>query len=252
MSHRNRVLFFAVLTVLICGAVLAALWLRPQPGGEHGQSAAQKEPFYTAAQFGIQTVHSSVDYNQNGKDDYADLLLGARRNAEDKPQYDNSYYQGGYPPENRGACTDLVWRAFRNAGYCLKDMVNRDVASHPDDYPVGGKPDPNIDFRRTAVLKIYFERHAVSLTADPNQIAVWQPGDLVTFGTHHIGVISDRRNRAGIPYLIHNAGQPDREEDALTHWGKISGHFRFDASRLKESDLIPFNSKTAKPSRLRS
>ena len=32
---------------------------------------------YTAADFGIDTVRSTVDFNENGADDYTDLLRGA-------------------------------------------------------------------------------------------------------------------------------------------------------------------------------
>lgn len=46
------------------------------------------------------------------------------------------------------------------------------------------------------------------------------PGDIVIFGTTHIGIVSDKRNKDGVPYLIHNAGQPLREEDALLSWNK--------------------------------
>ena len=45
----------------------------------------------------------------------------------------------------------------------------------------------------------------------------------------HIGIVSDKRNSKGIPYLIHNTGQPFREEDALEQYSKynpISGHYR--------------------------
>jgi len=244
LPHRNKILFLSLTAALAFGICLAALWLQPHSGGAPpgGNAVSSTQKYYTANDFGIQTVRSSTDFNRNGTDDSTDLLLGARRDAENMPKYDNSYYQGGYPPDGAGACTDLVWRAFRNAGYRLKDMVDRDIAEHTSAYSANGKPDPNIDFRRTADLKIYFERHAVSLTTDPKQIAQWQPGDIVTFGTHHIGIISDRRDKDGIPYLIHNAGQPDREEDALAHYGEISGHFRFDASRLDKSELIAFDS----------
>lgn len=91
------------------------------------------------------------------------------------------------------------------------------------------KPDPNIDFRRVPNLKVYFERNAITLTNNLDEIAEWQPGDIVTFETMHIGIISDKRNKKGIPYLIHNAGQPYREEDVLEAWNvwhPISGHFR--------------------------
>lgn len=50
----------------------------------------------------------------------------------------------------------------------------------------------------------------------PKKIEAWQPGVIVIFeNSNHIGIISDKRNRNGVPYLIHNAGQPKREEDAL-------------------------------------
>jgi uncharacterized protein YijF (DUF1287 family) len=194
---------------------------------------------YTAADFRIETISSSVDRNQNGIGDTMDIVLGARKDAVNKPKYDGSYYAGGYPPDNIGVCTDVVWRAFKNAGYSLKAMVDKDIGENVALYPdVKGKPDPNIDFRRVTNLMVYFGRKAESLTLDPSKTDQWQPGDFVTYGSFHIGIVSDIRNNNGVPYIIHNAGQPMREEDALTRW-KISGHYRFDAAQLEESDLIP-------------
>ena len=69
----------------------------------------------------------------------------------------------------------------------------------------------------------------ISLTTDLSKIGEWQPGDIVVFGSKHIGIISDIRNEKGIPYLIHNAGQPLREEDRLESYSEyqpITGHFR--------------------------
>ncbi|MGI6358595.1 MAG: DUF1287 domain-containing protein [Bacillota bacterium] len=197
--------------------------------------------YYEASDFSIETVQSSVDYNGNGIDDYTDILLGAREDAQKRPRYDGSYHAGGYPPDNIGVCTDVIWRAFRNAGYCLKDMVDQDIAAHPELYPgLDRVPDPNIDFRRVTNLKVFFQRYAQPLTLDPTEIDQWQPGDIVTFGTKHIAIVSNRRNRDGITYIIHNSGQPVREEDALTRSEQISGHFRFDASLLEDSCLLPF------------
>ena len=109
--------------------------------------------------------------------------------------------------------------------------MNADIAENTGLYPrVQGTPDPNIDFRRVPNLRVFFERYAESLTTDPYEIAEWQPGDIVTFEGSHIGIISDKRNRDGIPYLIHNSGQPKREEDALLRCHRnhpISGHFRW-------------------------
>lgn len=185
---------------------------------------------YTAKDFNIETVYSRIDYNQNGVDDYTDILLGARKDAENHPTYKSAYYSGGYPPENEGVCTDVVWRAFKNAGYDLKNMIDEDIKNHTKDYPaVNGKPDPNIDFRRVRNLKIYFKKICYTLTNDIKEIKEWQPGDIVIFGNSHIGIISDKRNKEGIPYLIHNAAQPLREEDTLELWNRntqVTAHYR--------------------------
>ena len=185
---------------------------------------------YTAGDFGIETVVSKIDYDNDGIDDYTDILQGAKTEAENKPTYKSAYYSGGYPPDNEGVCTDVIWRALKNAGYTLKDMVDKDIKENTDKYPrVAGKPDPNIDFRRAPNLKVYFERNHIVLTTDLAKIEEWQPGDIVVFGSTHIGIISDKRNEKGIPYLIHNGGQPIREEDFLETYDKyepISGHFR--------------------------
>jgi len=185
-------------------------------------------------------VTSPVDFNGNGVDDYTDILIGARMDAENRPRYDASWFLGGYPPEDAGVCTDLVWRAFKQAGYDLKAMVDRDIAANVALYPrTEGRPDPHIDFRRTANLKIFFERHAQVLTTDVTQVEQWQPGDIVTYGTWHSAIVSDRRNAEGLPYILHNMGQFNREEDRLAAW-EISGHFRFDASLVDPGLLIEF------------
>lgn len=193
---------------------------------------------YNADDFGITTLHSSVDFNENGVDDYTDILLGARKDAENHPKYDGSYYDGGYPPDDIGVCTDVVWRAFKNAGYNLREMVNNDVVAHPEAYAAIERPDNNIDFRRVVNLRVFFEKYGIPLTLDIDKIEEWQPGDIVIFGADkHIGIVSDKRNVNGQPYIIHNGGQPNREEDYLGR-GTVTGHYRFDASLLDESALV--------------
>mgnify|MGYP001624082541 FL=1 len=185
---------------------------------------------YTDNDFNIETIISSTDYDNDGIDDYSDILQGAKIEAEKKTKYKSAYYAGGYPPDTEGVCTDMVWRALKNAGYLLKDMVDEDIKNNVDEYPrVNGKPDPNIDFRRVPNLKVYFERNQISLTTDLSKIEEWQQGDIVVFGDSHIGIISDKRNKNGISYLLHNAGQPLREEDVLEIYNKynpITGHYR--------------------------
>lgn len=193
-----------------------------------------KPKVYYASDFDIETILSANDYDDDGIDDFTDIMLGARNDAINKPKYKSVYYAGGYPPDNEGVCSDVIWRAFKNAGYNLKDMIDIDIKNNPSDYPgLDDVPDSNIDFRRVRNLKVFFDKYATKLTLDPYEVASWQPGDIVIFGKNytHIGIISDKRNKDGIPYLIHNAGQYNREEEALIKWYKksgITGHYRYE------------------------
>lgn len=194
--------------------------------------------YYNASDFGIKTIYSKSDYNHNHIDDYTDFVLGAREDAENHPTYISKYYDDSYPPENEGVCTDVIWRAFKKAGYSLRDMVDNDIKANPEDYPNITNRDINIDFRRVINLEIFFEKYASSfkLSLNPKDYDSWQPGDIVIFEHKHIGIISDRRNKDGVAYVIHNNGQPIREEDYLTK-AKITGHYRFDATKISKEIL---------------
>lgn len=75
------------------------------------QEVKLEEKFYTAEDFGIETIKSNTDFDNDGIDDYTDILQGARIEAENKPNYRSAYYSGGYPPDDEGVCTDVIWRA---------------------------------------------------------------------------------------------------------------------------------------------
>ncbi len=192
---------------------------------------------YTAKDFNIKTVESQVDFDGDGIDDYRDIMLGARKDAENRPKYKSEYYNDAYPPDNIGVCTDVVWRAFKNAGYDLRAMVSKDIEENTKDYPNVEIPDSNIDFRRVKNLRVFFDKYATVLTTDTEKIEQWQPGDIVIFNNNkHIGIVSDKRNRDGKVYIIHNGGQPNREEDYLSR-STVVAHYRFDASKLDNSFL---------------
>ena len=196
---------------------------------------------YTAEDFNIATVYSGVDYNDNGIDDYTDILHGAKMDAENCPTYNGAYYSGGYPPDDIGVCTDVVWRAFKNAGFDLREMLNNDIIARPGDYPNVEQRDKNIDFRRVGNLRVFFDKYALSISTDITHIGEWQPGDIVIFGDDkHIGIVSDKRNSKGQPYIIHNYGQPKREQDFLKH-SNVTGHYRFDASRVPEGTIVKWS-----------
>ena len=86
--------------------------------------------YYQAKDFDIKTVYSSVDFDDDDIDDYSDFLLGARKDAENHPTYVSKYYADSYPPDSEGVCTDVIWRAFKNAGYSLRDMVYNDIKNN--------------------------------------------------------------------------------------------------------------------------
>lgn len=198
------------------------------------------KPTHTAQEFGIQVIHSPLDYNHNGVDDYTDFLQGAKLDAQNHPTYDGQYVAGGYPPSDIGVCTDVIWRAFRQAGYSLRDMVDQDVQEYPQRYPEIQDRDANIDFRRVKNLWAFFQAYGQELTTDIHDISQWQPGDIVIFDHgKHIGMVSDLRNRHGQPYILHNAGQFRREEDYLGRT-QVEAHYRFDASLVPEHVLVPW------------
>ncbi|NPV93548.1 MAG: DUF1287 domain-containing protein [Firmicutes bacterium] len=185
----------------------------------------------------VPLVVAQNDRNANGVPDALDLVKGARREVEIRAEYDAAYYNG-YPPEGKGACTDVVWRAYREAGCGLKELLDRDIREHPTAYGrTGQRPEPNIDFRRVPNLEVFFSRHAKRLTTEVrpwevDNLVEWQPGDIVIFGppVDHIGVVSDQRRRDGVPLVIHNAGPYATETEVLLSWpSKITHHFRFPA-----------------------
>lgn len=183
--------------------------------------------YYTNEDFGISYQYSGNDYDGDGIDDYVEMLIGARKFVEVKPKYKSEYYDGGYPPKGIGVCTDVVASAFKEAGYDLRELVDQDIRNNKDSYSEISVIDKNIDYRRVRNLKIFFDRNALSLTTDIYDFKEWQGGDIVVF-PKHIAIVSDRRNKKGVTYIIHHGGQPKYEEDALKRYeGKVIGHYRF-------------------------
>ena len=219
--------------IIVCAIASAVVWFA---AGDSNKITYKK--WYTAEDLGIAEIKSPVDFNGDGIDDYSDIVLGARKDAENHPKYDGRYFAGGYPPDDIGVCTDVVWRAFKNAGYDLREMVDIDIQLRPEAYTNVEKRDKNIDFRRVKNLLVFFREYGIELTVDVEQVEEWQAGDIVIFnGDKHIGIVSDRRTSYGQPYIIHNGGQPNREENYLD-WGNPTSHFRFDASLVDESIFV--------------
>lgn len=188
-------------------------------------SAVRKNDKYSGS---IPRIVSTVDADGDGTDDLTDILEGALAYVtEKKPKYKSVYYNTGYSTDEYGVCTDVVANALLNAGYDLMQSVNEDILKNPQDYNIEN-PDINIDFRRVRNLEVYFSHTAVSLTTDIEKIEEWQGGDIVIF-KNHIGIVSDRRNKNGVPYVIHhgNPFQSAYEQDYLpSRQNEITGHYR--------------------------
>ncbi len=174
----------------------------------------------------IARLQSSEDKDGDGIDDQTDILQGALAYVSTHPKYKSRYYQTGYPDDGYGVCTDVVAYALKNAGYDLMELVAQDIENNPDGYDID-QPDQNIDFRRVRNLKVYFADTAIPLTTELTEPEQWQGGDIVIFESH-IGIVSDRRNADGIPYVIHHNDpfQKNYEQDILQSREDIVGHYR--------------------------
>ena len=160
-------------------------------------------------------------------DDQVDILQGALDYCNTKPKYKSKYYDSGYPDDGYGVCTDVVAFAMKAAGYDLMELMEKDIQEHPDDYGIA-EPDKNIDFRRVRNLQVFFRNYVDNLTTDVFDVDNWQGGDIVIF-KNHIGIVSDRRNADGVPYVIHHkdSWQKSYEEDILESRNDIVGHYRW-------------------------
>lgn len=226
---------FIISSIGILGIVVLGIVLLKTGSGQSNFVDHDYSPFFVES-LHVEQISCPIDKDGDGLDDLRDIVAGAKAEVSRRPQYRSVYYQGGNPPEDEGVCTDVVWRAMRDAGYNLKALVDKDIRENLSLYPrVGGKPDPNIDYRRVPNLIVYFKRHGAELTkeiipGDVDNLYLWQPGDIVTFDHphEHIAIISDKRRADGVPYILHNSGPIANEADCLLSWpSQITGHFRF-------------------------
>jgi hypothetical protein len=174
------------------------------------------------------------------------IVEGARAEVTRHVRYDASYqlirYPGGDVPADRGACTDVLVRALRHAGFDLQQLIHDDMRRnfrlYPQKYGLRG-PDPSIDHRRASNHVVFFRRRGKELPRATQGWGAdsWQPGDLVYWGDErapwHCGVISDRLNANGLPFVIHNATGA-HEEDVLA-MDRIAGHFRYPIDPVRKA-----------------
>lgn len=186
---------------LIRAASAEAIWQTPQPWAEKLIDAAE-------SQIGVTLIYD--------------------------PAYAGLGFPNGDVPRERGVCTDVIVRAYRDAfGFDLQREVNADMKAHFSKYPKiwGLKgPDRNIDHRRVPNLQTFFERRNASLPVS-NRAGDYVPGDLVSQmlpgNLPHIAIVTHRRSADGErPMLVHNIGAGTRLEDRLFDF-EITGRYRF-------------------------
>ena len=152
------------------------------------------------------------------------LVQAARAQIGITLSYDPSYvglaYPGGDPPRDRGVCTDVIVRAYRDAfGMDLQAVIHEDMKRAFRSYPSNwglSRPDPNIDHRRVQNLERFFERAGFEVDV-PEHVHDVRAGDVCTMrlpgNLPHIVIASDRDTPSGRPLVIHNVGRGTREED---------------------------------------
>jgi uncharacterized protein YijF (DUF1287 family) len=166
------------------------------------------------------------------------LVAAARKQVGVTLTYDAAYsrldYPGGDVPRERGVCTDVLVRAYRDGlGIDLQVLVHEDMRRAFSAYPpLWGlkKTDRNIDHRRVPNLQAFFKRAGAALAVSENG-ADYLPGDIVSQmlpgNLPHIGIVADERSSDGSrPLVVHNIGAGARLEDVLFSY-EITGHYRY-------------------------
>ena len=192
-----------------------------------------------------------TDRNNNGNNDSKDILIGAKKQLEIKARNifiqeseEPNYYKGGDPPAEWALNTDIIARAFKEAGFDLRTLINEDITKNFKEYPVKAiwnqnLPDIDIDYRRIQNMEVFFKRNATSLTlkfdpASDENLNTWLPGDVVFFDmdrdgfSDNVGIVSDSTTRNGTPKIIYNYIDPGytTEENILGN-KVITGHYRY-------------------------
>lgn len=169
----------------------------------------------------IEIIKSDIDKDNDGIDDYSDILEGAKKFIKSEPKYKSKYYNGGYPTDEYRVCTDLIWYALDNAGYDFKTLIDEDIKTNKEAYDsdVG---DTNIDFRRVRNIKVYLDRNVRSLSLYKD----FNPGDIVVY-KNHIAIVSDKVNKRKENYIIHQHAFYNYEDDGLFR-DEIIGHYRWE------------------------
>jgi len=171
------------------------------------------------------------------------VLTIAREQVNNAVRFSDGYYAIPYPggdvPNGIGVSADIVVRSMRGANIDLQAEIHKDILKHPKRYPLKrwkmSRPDTNVDHRRLVNLYIYLQHnaHSLSVQTEGPDLVTYQAGDIVMWRTKdgmypdHVGVVSNRLDENGIPYVIDLHPQMGRalESHKVNSW-VVRGHFR--------------------------
>lgn len=190
--------------------------------------------------------HGLSDRDGDGIPDALDVILGAHKVVLNGASYGGGYlkidYPGGDIPRGQGVCTDVVVRAFRNAGVDIQSELQDDIKRKASAYSMVKKRNPNIDHRRVKTLLPYFKRQWQAHTIEQNNADdPYRAGDVIFMdtlparsGPDHIGIISNTIGASGLPLVVNNwtDGSRTAEMDLLT-WVPITHRFRLRPAKSK-------------------
>ena len=83
LKKKTLHVFIVILFIIIfCIAILNLM--------DHFNLAPKQ--YYSASDFDIKTIYSSTDFDNDKIDDYSDFVLGARKDAKNKPEYIKNFF----------------------------------------------------------------------------------------------------------------------------------------------------------------
>lgn len=159
--------------------------------------------------------------------------------TESAVQYRKLSFPMGDINPSEGVCTDVIIRTLRNINIDLQALLYEDILIYPKRYPKTKKANPNIDHRRTRVLKHWFDHNCLRLSnklpSEGNQN--WLPGDIVLFDTginngtiyDHIGIVGNKKKNGRYQVInLWTVGYELNYMDLLSGgYPRVVGHYRF-------------------------
>lgn len=251
-SKRFNIKHFLIIIVILLVVIIVIISVREFSfKKEYTAPTALSDDLPRYRVIDLDNVGCVSDADSDGINDQKDILLGAKKQLEAKAKNifiegssEPNYYKGGDPPQDWALCTDIIARAFIEAGLDLRGLVYEDIKNNFNEYPLREiwnqrVCDPDIDYRRIQNLEIFFKRNGKVLLTNFDiskyeNLSCWLPGDVVFFDmdgdgySDNAGIISDNTTRSGVPKVIYNYIDPGYtcERDIL---GKetITGHYRY-------------------------